>query len=96
MKEALARERKTANRAGFVHPTVHRYGERIAVERVNGCLKDEFGCVMLTDASAAGESLAERKGSHHFHREPCVGHREVSGESSVAACAGRAIEPRKS
>ena len=45
-----------------------------------------FGCVRLTDASAAGASPAERKGSHHFHREPCAGHREVSGEASVAAC----------
>ena len=36
----------------------------------------------------------EGKANHHFHREPCVGHREVSGEASVAACAGRAIEPR--
>ena len=45
-----------------------------------------FWCVRLTDASAAGASPAERKGSHHFHREPCAGHREVSGEASVAAC----------
>ena len=53
-----------------------------------------FGCVRLTDASAAGVSSAERKqGSHHFHREPRAGHREVSGEASVAACAGRAIKP---
>ena len=37
-----ATERKAANRAGFVHPTVQRYGERTAVERVNGRLKDEF------------------------------------------------------
>ena len=43
LKEALARERKAANRAGFVHPTVQRYGERTVVERVNGRLKDEFG-----------------------------------------------------
>ena len=43
LKESLARERKAANRAGFVHPTVQRYGERTAVERVNGRLKDEFG-----------------------------------------------------
>ena len=55
-----------------------------------------FWCVRLTDASAAGVSPAERKGSHHFHREPCAGHREVSGEASVAACTGRAKEPRKS
>ena len=43
LKESLARERKAANRAGFVHPTVQRYGERTAVEWVNGRLKDEFG-----------------------------------------------------
>ena len=30
----------------------------------------------------------------NFHREPCAVHREVWGEASVAACAGRAIEPR--
>ena len=53
-----------------------------------------FGCVRLTDASVTSESLVERKGSHHFHPEPCAGHREVSGEASVGACAGRAIEPR--
>ena len=57
---------------------------------------EQFWCVRLTDASAAGASPAERKGSHHFHREPCAGHREVSGEASVAACTGRAKEPRKS
>ena len=50
-----------------------------------------FGCVRLTDASVTSESLVERKGSHHFHPEPCAGHREVSGEASVGACAGRAI-----
>ena len=43
LKESLARERKAANKAGFVHPTVQRYGERTAGERVNGRLKDEFG-----------------------------------------------------
>ena len=43
LKEALARERKAAIKAGFVHPTVQRYEERTAVERVNGRLKDEFG-----------------------------------------------------
>ena len=43
LKESLARERKAANKAGFVHPIVQRYGERTAVERVNGRLKDEFG-----------------------------------------------------
>ena len=43
LKESLARERKAANRVGFVHPTVQRNGERTAVERVNGLLKDEFG-----------------------------------------------------
>ena len=52
------------------------------------------GCVRLTDVSVVGESPTERKGSHHFHREPCACHREVSGEASVAACAGQAIEPR--
>ena len=51
-------------------------------------------CVRLTDASVTSESLVERKGSHHFHPEPCAGHREVPGEASVGACAGRAIEPR--
>ena len=53
-----------------------------------------LGCVRLTDVSVVGESPTERKGSHHFHREPCACHREVSGEASVAACAGQAIEPR--
>ena len=43
LKESLARERKAANKAGFVYPTVQRYGERTAIERVNGRLKDEFG-----------------------------------------------------
>ena len=52
------------------------------------------GCVRLTDVSVVGESPTERKGSHHFHREPCACYREVSGEASVAACAGQAIEPR--
>ena len=47
LKEALARERKAANSAGFVHPTVQRYGELIAVEQVNGRLKDEFGTCHL-------------------------------------------------
>ena len=42
------------------------------------------GCVRLTDVSVVGESPTERKGSHHFHREPCACHREVSGEASVA------------
>ena len=52
-------------------------------------------CVRLTDASVASESLAERKRrTTNFHREPCAGHREVSGEASAAACMGRAIEPR--
>ena len=56
--------------------------------------KPSPGCVRLTDVSVVGESPTERKGSHHFHREPCACHREVSGEASVAACAGQAIEPR--
>ena len=43
LKESLARERKAADRAGFIHPTNQRYGERTVVERVNGRLKDEFG-----------------------------------------------------
>ena len=43
LKESLTRERKAANKAGFVHPTIQRYGERTAVERVNGRLKGEFG-----------------------------------------------------
>ena len=45
-----------------------------------------LGCVRLTDVSVVGESPTERKGSHHFHREPCACYREVSGEASVAAC----------
>ena len=57
-------------------------------------LQPTSGCVRLTDVSVVGESPTERKGSHHFHREPCACHREVSGEASVAACAGQAIEPR--
>ena len=59
-----------------------------------GVLMSSPGCVRLTDVSVVGESPTERKGSHHFHREPCACHREVSGEASVAACAGQAIEPR--
>ena len=47
LKESLARERKVANRARFVHPTVQRYGERTTVERVNARLKDEFGAHRL-------------------------------------------------
>ena len=43
LKESLARERKTSDRAGFIHPTDQRYGERTVVERVNGRLKDDFG-----------------------------------------------------
>ena len=43
-----------------------------------------------------GESPGgKEKANHHFHREPCGGHREVFGEASVAACVGMAIEPRK-
>ena len=40
------------------------------------------------ESKLTGESPIERKGSHHFHREPCACYREVSGEASVAACAG--------
>ena len=43
LKESLERERKAADRAGFIHPTDQRYEERTVVERVNGRLKDEFG-----------------------------------------------------
>ena len=43
LKEALARERKAAASAGFIHLTDQRYGERTVVERVNGRLKDDFG-----------------------------------------------------
>ena len=43
LKETLARERKAADRTGFIHPTDLRYGERTVVERVNGRLKNEFG-----------------------------------------------------
>ena len=43
LKESLARERKAADSAGFIHPTDQRYGERTVVERVNGRLKDDFG-----------------------------------------------------
>ena len=50
LKEALARERKAAKKAGFVHPTIQRYGERTTVERVNGRLKDEFGTLPLAGA----------------------------------------------
>ena len=32
--------------------------------------------------------------ANHDDREPCVGSREGAGEASVAARAGRAIEPR--
>ena len=38
--------------------------------------------------------LRKGKVATTFHREPCAGHREVSGEASAAACAGQAIEPR--
>ena len=47
LKESLARERKAADRAGFIHPTEQRYGERTVVERVNGRLKDDFGAGLL-------------------------------------------------
>ena len=43
LKESLERDRKAADKAGFIHPTIQRYGERTAVERVNGRLKDDFG-----------------------------------------------------
>ena len=43
LKESLARERKAAASAGFIHPTDQRYGERTVVERMNGRLKDDFG-----------------------------------------------------
>ena len=43
LKESLARERKAADRAGFIHPTDQRYEVRTVVERVNGRLKDDFG-----------------------------------------------------
>ena len=43
LKEYLARERRPSDRAGFIHPTDQRYGERTVVERVNGRLKDDFG-----------------------------------------------------
>ena len=65
----------------------------LVISRVLG-FAATFWCVRLTDASVTSESLVERKGSYHFHPEPCAGHREVSGEASVGACAGRAIEPR--
>ena len=29
----------------------------------------------------------KEKVNHHFHREPCAGSREGSGEASAAACA---------
>ena len=48
MKESLAKERKAAKKAGgFIHPTIQRNGQRTAVERVNGRLKDEFGACHL-------------------------------------------------
>ena len=47
LKESLARERKAANKAGFIHPTDQRYGARTVVERVNGRLKDDFGARYL-------------------------------------------------
>ena len=47
LKESLAKERKAAKKAGFIHPTIQRYGQRTAVERVNGRLKDEFGACHL-------------------------------------------------
>ena len=43
LKESLAKERKAANSAGFIHPTDQRYEVRTVVERVNGRLKDDFG-----------------------------------------------------
>ena len=49
LKESLARERKAADRAGFIHPTDERNGERTVVERVNGRLKDEFGARHLRE-----------------------------------------------
>ena len=46
LKESLAKERKAANSAGFIHPTDQRYGERTVVERVNGRLKDLWSAPM--------------------------------------------------
>ena len=89
-QEAL-RDRILALMDEFILPGVNKKRWDVRAWRCGA-----FWCVRLTDASAAGVSPAERKGSHHFHREPCAGHREVSGEASVAACTGRAIEPRKS
>jgi len=40
------------------------------------------------------KSLGEERPTTNFQREPCAGYREVPGEASVAACAGRIIEPR--
>ena len=78
----------------FVVGFQHKWEAESFLNDLRGRLA-KFGCVRLTDASVASESLAGRKeGSHHFHPEPCAGHREVSGEASVGACAGRAIEPR--
>ena len=50
--------------------------------------RDRKSLYLRTRAPAAYPT----KANHHFHREPCVGHREVSGEASVAACMGRAME----
>ena len=40
------------------------------------------------------EELCVEGLANHDDREPCVGSREGAGEASVAARAGRAIEPR--
>ena len=80
------------NRMGCRPPT--RFFPLHHIHNRQSRCKPRTGCVRLTDVSVVGESPTERKGSHHFHREPCACHREVSGEASVAACAGQAIEPR--
>lgn len=44
LQEELRAEAQRLNRIGFQMPETIRYNERTAIERVNGRLKDEFGC----------------------------------------------------
>jgi hypothetical protein len=44
LQQELVTEQQRLRRIGFQLPETIRYNERTAIERVNGRLKDEFGC----------------------------------------------------
>ena len=56
---------------------------------------DSNSCARLTGDCVAGASPVKGKVNHRLCRKPCVGHREVAVEASVAERAGKAIERRK-